>query len=222
MKKLSQFLDNTADTQRIERKFLLRRGQCLLAERSLKRGFFKKKFANRKVNSIYFDDINFSALRDNIDGNPYRDKLRVRWYNNTFEKATIEIKHKRNIIGYKTSIPIIGHKTEDDLINAVCIWIRYNVSEQLFPTSQVQYHRTYYVNSNFRATVDRNIQSFRRTNGKLISPKNINYEVVELKYALSDDDIARDLIGKLDSISLRATKSSKYANSIMDFNIPAY
>jgi len=78
------------------------------------------------------------------------------------------------------------------------------------------------VNSNFRATVDRNIQSFRRTNGKLISPKNINYEVVELKYALSDDDIARDLIGKLDTISLRATKSSKYANSIMDFNIPAY
>ena len=39
-----------------------------------------KIYDNRSVNSIYFDDVNFSSVRDNLAGLPQRNKFRLRWY----------------------------------------------------------------------------------------------------------------------------------------------
>ena len=42
---------------------------------------FYKKYNKRLVNSLYFDDLNFSSFKDNVDGNTHRLKTRIRWYN---------------------------------------------------------------------------------------------------------------------------------------------
>ena len=42
-----------------------------------------KKFENRYVNSLYFDNPGYSAVRDNISGLSDRSKYRLRWYNTT-------------------------------------------------------------------------------------------------------------------------------------------
>ena len=41
-----------------------------------------KSYDNRIVNSIYFDDVGFSSVRDNLSGITQRNKLRLRWYVN--------------------------------------------------------------------------------------------------------------------------------------------
>ena len=42
--------------------------------------FMKKSFPDRKVNSLYFDDENYSCVRDNLAGISDRKKMRFRWY----------------------------------------------------------------------------------------------------------------------------------------------
>ena len=82
--------DNKVEkTKRLERKFILSSGQASLAVGELKKIGFKRKFPSRKISSVYFDDIEFSSLRDNIDGNPNRDKLRLRFYNDDLEDEFI-------------------------------------------------------------------------------------------------------------------------------------
>ena len=41
-----------------------------------------KSYDNRIVNSIYFDDVGFSSVRNNLSGITQRNKLRLRWYVN--------------------------------------------------------------------------------------------------------------------------------------------
>ena len=42
--------------------------------------FFKEQYQNRKVNSIYFDDLNYSSIKQNLDGVSDKKKYRIRWY----------------------------------------------------------------------------------------------------------------------------------------------
>lgn len=40
----------------------------------------REKYKKRTVNSLYFDDVDFSSVRDNLAGVSNRKKLRLRWY----------------------------------------------------------------------------------------------------------------------------------------------
>ena len=42
------------------------------------------------------DNLNFDSVKDNINGVSKRKKLRVRWYNNDFNKIYFEEKNKNN------------------------------------------------------------------------------------------------------------------------------
>ena len=42
--------------------------------------YFREQFSERKVNSIYFDDQNYSSIRENLDGVSKKKKYRLRWY----------------------------------------------------------------------------------------------------------------------------------------------
>ncbi len=55
---------------RYERKWIYRSNDHLTLINSLIRSnlFFNKQYPNRRVNSIYFDDINYSSIRQNLDG----------------------------------------------------------------------------------------------------------------------------------------------------------
>ena len=102
-------IENKED--RFERKFSIIDIDILSLENKLYRSplFFKTQYANRFVNSIYFDDIKYQSWMDNIDGMSVREKLSYRWYGDDFnitKKSFFEIKSKKNQIGTKFRIPV--------------------------------------------------------------------------------------------------------------------
>ena len=71
-----------------------------------------KSYNNRMVNSIYFDDVNFSSVRDNLAGIAQRNKLRLRWYGNQKNSLPIfEVKTKNGRLGKKIAYSINSIKT---------------------------------------------------------------------------------------------------------------
>ena len=59
--------------QNIDIKMLLRLIKSIPAN-------FRNSYPPRDVNSIYLDDETFFSYNENINGNSYREKYRVRWY----------------------------------------------------------------------------------------------------------------------------------------------
>ena len=56
---------------------------------------FKETFPKRRINSLYFDDICYQSVRDNLAGISHRKKTRLRWYGdiqsgnmNCFQKSS--------------------------------------------------------------------------------------------------------------------------------------
>lgn len=58
---------------------------------------FKRNFYNRKVNSIYFDDYNVKSVLENLDGNNFKTKIRLRWYGDEkiINSPILEFKKKK-------------------------------------------------------------------------------------------------------------------------------
>ena len=51
----------------------------------LKNSFlFSEIYNKRQINNIYFDDLQFSAYHQNIEGLSERKKYRLRWYGDIF------------------------------------------------------------------------------------------------------------------------------------------
>ena len=61
---------------------------------------FSEAFPLRQVNSIYFDDTEYSSIYQNLDGVTEKKKLRVRWYGDKkiIIDPVIEIKSKKGFI----------------------------------------------------------------------------------------------------------------------------
>ena len=181
---------------------------------------FKEKFETRQVNSIYFDDKNFSSIIQNIDGHQIKQKYRARWYGekNTIEKLFFEIKEKDGFVSKKTVIPInfkgkirfdlAGISKINDEINKIL-----NFKISLFPILSTHYHRKYYLSDNnkIRATLDYDIGSHQLIyKYELNFVKNFNDLILEFKYDVENDNYVRS---HLRDNSSRFSKSSKYVNS---------
>ena len=70
---------------------------------------FHIQHPKRHVNSIYFDDNNYTSIKDNLDGVSDRSKYRVRLYGkNSFvlHNPKLEIKIKKNFLNYKKIFPL--------------------------------------------------------------------------------------------------------------------
>ena len=68
----------------------------------------KVHWPQRTINSIYFDDFNYSCYEENLSGASYREKLRLRWYGEQGlpSMAKLELKVKKNRLGWKFDCPI--------------------------------------------------------------------------------------------------------------------
>ena len=55
------------------------------------------------IRSIYFDNIQDKALREKVNGMAKREKFRIRYYNDNFERITLEKKIKNNNLCIKVS-----------------------------------------------------------------------------------------------------------------------
>ena len=195
---------------RYERKWIFKNINELEVTNILLRSnlLFRFQYDNRSVNSIYFDDLNYSSIKENLDGVAEKKKYRIRWYGekDKLNNPKLEIKTKK---GFQTNKKVseinelnnmkflLDQNIEkiEEIINN-----KLNLNKRIFPLLSTHYNRDYFISNNglVRATVDYDLESISLSNNK---DKNIikNYNrniILELKYDIDLDNYVRNSIKK--------------------------
>lgn len=154
-----------------------------------------------KVRSLYFDDIHNTALQEKLTGLLYREKFRIRIYNDNADYIRLERKAKRGELGYKDTavltkaecLELLAGNPRFLLLRSepVCRQLFVKMSTGLFsPKVIVEYDREAYVwpVGRVRITVDSNIRSTLAVNAflePLLSTTHVvehGISVLEVKY----------------------------------------
>lgn len=206
---------------RIENKFILNEYNIEQIKYFIKKhpSFFKKQHQTRQVNNIYFDDHKYSSFYDNIEGYSKREKVRIRWYGDTFKKIKkpiLEIKIKNSQLGYKEYVKLNDFNFHQEIFdNNFFINIFKNISEKYFynkiykkkPVLVNSYNRQYYVsiNKKIRITLDSKLKFYNIK--KNFVEINDDKKILEIKYDLKNHSDARHVS---QYFPFRTSKSSKY------------
>lgn len=186
---------------------------------------FSNIYGNYNVRSLYFDDVNNSALMANINGINPRQKYRIRIYNGDISTAKLELKSKVGVMTYKESCRI-SEKEVFDLISKGKINLladsklkeRFLLAVRkdiLAPKVIVDYERTAWVYEigNVRITFDKNIgssddyQNFSNNNIRKKPILSLKKQILEVKW----DNMMPDHISNILCIkTLQQTSFSKY------------
>lgn len=186
---------------------------------------FKRKYATRKINNIYFDSSSFQSFSENMSGSSSRSKCRLRWYGDSEnpEKAQFEVKIRRNGLGTKLthhfqSIPF----KLTNLNNAYELLrkelpkeLRVYLDESSRPTLFNCYKREYYETpQGVRMTIDTNLKSSSLLNEsfdmKHVARTDI-YSVLEFKFTPENKPVAEEV---LSSIPIPLGKHSKFVSGL--------
>lgn len=189
---------------------------------------FNDEYPERKVNNIYFDSYNYDCYKSNVDGLSNRAKLRLRWYNDIYkiENPNLEIKYKKNSLGWKSKLKVKNYIIKEKLnVKDITNHIHNSIDSKFkvlfdnftFPVILNTYKRNYLISfdKKIRITLDRDHKVFDlRNNSKInlkhyyLMPKNI---IMEVKFEKKLKEIANSL---LTNIPVRQSKNSKYINSL--------
>ena len=184
---------------------------------------FTESYDARNINTIYFDDIEYSSISENLDGVRLKKKYRLRWYGNSkiISKPQLEIKSKIGNICKKKVFPIeiledikLNYEGLEKISNIVLEKLK--ISKILFPILSTHYLRYYFISSNkhIRATFDENLKSHQLYGiHNLDFKRNFNNSIFEIKYNKNYDNYVKK---NLKDISLRMSKSSKYVVTALD------
>lgn len=161
---------------RHEFKYFCSEGQLAILSARLKGIMQADSHAGREgryhVKSLYFDDMDDRCLMENEDGTSPREKYRIRIYDNSRDRISLECKRKENDKVNKKSCLLTmgqfeylayGYRTEEaeqlpDLAKRLMVLKKCSGMQ---PKVVVSYERTPYVckNGNVRVTFDRHIAS---------------------------------------------------------------
>lgn len=178
------------------------------------------------IRSLYFDDCYDSCMVENEIGTDPREKFRIRIYNHSAERITLELKKKEHSMTQKHScslsreqcellmqgIPLPVSSSYPAVLQKLLLLMR---TRRMEPKVIVEYDRIPYVEQlgNVRVTLDRNISSsgeVARFLEKELAKRPIlpaGQHVLEVKY----DEFLPDYIRRnLQLHSLRQTAFSKY------------
>ena len=179
-----------------------------------------------RIRSLYFDDYDNRCMKENENGTDPREKFRIRIYNGSAEKITLECKRKERGKTHKTSCPLTVEQTkllmegkplpniaqQPPLLRKLTLQM---LTRRMRPVVIVEYERTPYVykNGNVRITLDTNIISSSAVEG-FLDPKisgrpvlAVGQQLLEVKY----DEYLPDFIYRsLMLQSLQQTAFSKY------------
>ena len=178
------------------------------------------------IRSLYFDDQYDRCFWENEDGTDPREKFRIRIYNASSQRITLECKRKERGKTHKTSCPLTVEQTKQlmqgkplgDIASQPPLLQKLTVqmlTRRLRPVVIVEYERIPYVykNGNVRITLDTNIASSSAVECFLDAqiPKRpilpAGQQLLEVKY----DEYLPDFIYRnLQLHSLRQTAFSKY------------
>ena len=179
-----------------------------------------------RIRSLYFDDMYNSFLEDNESGNDFREKYRIRTYNNDTGKIHLEIKAKER--GYTSKVKeeltvqecldymsgkILELKASDGFVKKKLYALQ--LMRKMHPVQIVEYDRIPFVEEkgNVRVTFDKNIvgtsevQTFFEECIPGIPLLPTGQHILEVKY----DEFIPDYIKKiLNEVHLQKTAFSKY------------
>lgn len=178
------------------------------------------------IRSLYFDDYENRCYYENENGTDPREKFRIRIYNHSTDKITLECKRKERGKTHKTACPLTLQQTKllmagkilPDIASQPPLLQKLTVqmmSRRLRPVVIVEYERFPYIypNGNVRITLDTNIRSSSAVEqfleeqipGRPVMPTG--QQLLEVKY----DEYLPDFIYRnLQLHSLRQTAFSKY------------
>ena len=164
-------------------------------------------FPTRTINSIYFDNQDFSMYHHSIEGVVPRKKIRLRNYDQEFiftKEANKEIKISSVEGRYKISEKA---KNPSQIMNLGIYDQNYGLC---LPVLNVTYKRSYYKVKNIRLTLDEKItyrKVINRGVSKLSTPDN--YNIVELKF---NSEKSIDFVRQ--SFPFERARFSKYCRGI--------
>ena len=213
------------DDARHELKFVtspLLRADVLSWIRTHPAGFFSP-YPPRRVNNVYFDNFDHFAYEENLVGASARTKVRLRWYGEDWraDRSTLELKRRRNALGWKINHP--GGPI--DLVTGSWREVRTRLRQQLPPEGRLwldanpcpvlvnRYRRVYYETRDrrVRVTVDTDQQVYGQSErARPNRSRRANLPatlVVECKFAVEDRAYGEQVI---QGIPLRVSRNSKY------------
>ena len=189
----------------------------------------------RKINSIYFDNLNNQIARDNISGISKRCKFRIRHYGDKPESnCYLEIKKKLNKFGFKKVIDMQCPISEVELNKVFSLdneiykevikdayANEYILKDLMLPQVLVTYSRDYFIIDKIRITHDKAICFQPFGIDKLNTQKNINdyLNVLELKFDYENLSDAQNVLQK---IQQKPKRFSKYLRGLSFFNSAVY
>ena len=179
-----------------------------------------------RIRSLYFDDYDDRCMKENENGTDPREKFRIRIYNGSSDRITLECKRKERGKTYKTSCPLTAGQTKQLMAGKVLSDLAQQppllrkltlqmMARRLRPVVIVEYERIPYVykNGNVRITLDTNIASSSAVE-QFLEPQissrpvlPVGQQLLEVKY----DEYLPDFIYRsLMLPNLRQTAFSKY------------
>ena len=187
-------------------------------------GHFSEIYKERQINNIYLDTLDYNFLKDNINGNAIRKKVRIRWYGNLYGnvKPTLEIKIKSGLVGTKKLFQLPQIKI-NQYINIKEFRKTLKLSDipknilsevmLLDFTLLNSYSRKYFLSSckKIRLTYDSNLYYYNIRNYNNINLYSIKDKsnIIELKY---DRKVENDISSVTNSFPFRMSRNSKYVN----------
>mgnify|MGYP001201880307 CR=1 FL=1 len=141
-------------TFRIEEKLYIRSENLIDFRKHLNERSVRQVHHPRKIESLYFDSLNFDMYNDSIEGVLPRKKIRIRNYpGETDKQIYLEIKHS-SVEGRFKSRKIIDNKLFDYYKR---VGIFDNQYGPCFPNFYVRYRREYSMLDDVRISIDTDI-----------------------------------------------------------------
>jgi hypothetical protein len=189
---------------------------------------FREIHSQRRVNSVYFDTVDFTTASDNIAGIAERLKVRVRWYGKIYGNNIhpfLELKSKKGLAGRKDLLQLDSICFESGMVKETMVKQVTNSSMSegisrlmlsLQPSIMTSYVRRYFLSrcTKYRLTLDIDIEFYSLCNPYL--PATSYYElnstsIMEIKYSV-ENAVNAHYITSL--FPFRISKSSKYVIGI--------
>jgi hypothetical protein len=212
------------DDGRHELKYVLKDSEIGLFQSWLEQSClsFKAHFSDRRINNIYFDDLDYSCYMDNLSGASFREKLRLRWYGNTkqLDDAVLELKVKKNRIGWKRYNRInrgdLSNCNKAVFYNVLSENVDGEIAEAYHQYNRISllnsYKRKYFVSAckRIRITLDSDLIFYDQNFGRVLNLNKFVYgpqiHILEIKYHVDDVDIAKAVVGTNPFVPSRASK----------------
>ena len=172
---------------RIEEKLSIDSSRVIDFKSFLAKKAVKQIHQRRKIESLYFENLNYDMYTDSIEGVAPRKKIRIREYLNADDKNYyLETKHSSVEGRFKTR-KILNNKDVNFYKKSGCFDSQYGTC---LPNFYVTYEREYSAIEDIRISIDRNLvyKSFKSSN--IYNDKNC---IVEIKTSIKKnlDDLIK-------------------------------